>query len=287
MKSKFIWICLFSVLTTATVSATKRTELTAALKARQVKIDINKTNGMLAVTCNNRLRDSLVLDITPGTIFPAGENYQPQVVTRGQRITLASNESQEVRLNVRCGNAPKMAVGNGHQEFGVPYHGDPEMEKQLTAIFELGLDNRSIVGNIIWHYTNGHSLATLSQGDCSEAEYKVITQILRRNGISEVDPGYRVSFVEPELGSNYAFTDHVNFVEGSVAFASEGAKDCVMLLTDAQGNIVKMIRYFDQIASGTGESKFKIDATNLSKGNYAVVVKSRGGNVLGSLPIEI
>ena len=50
---------------------------------------------------------------------------------------------------------------------------------------------------------------------------------------------------------------------------------------------MKMIRYFDQIASGTGESKFKIDATHLSKGNYAVVVKSREGNVLGSLPIEI
>ncbi len=287
MKSKFIWICLLSVLTTTMASATKRTELTAALKARQVKIDINKTNGMLAVTCNNKLRDSLVLDITPGTIFPAGEDYQPQVVTRGQRITLASNESQEVRLNVRCGNAPKRSVGNGHQEFGTPYHGDPEMEKQLTAIFELGLDNRSIVGNIIWHYTNGHSMSTLSQGDCSEAEYKVINQILRRNGISEVDPGYRVTFVEPAPDSQYAFTDRVNFVEGSVPFKSEGVKDCAMLLTDAQGNIVKMIRYFDQIASGIGESKFKIDATNLSKGNYAVVVKSREGNVLGSLPIEI
>jgi hypothetical protein len=287
MKSKFIWICLFSVLTTATAGATKRTELTAALEAKQVKIDITKTNGMLAVTCNNRLRDSLVIDITPGTIFPAGENYQPQVVTRGQRITLASNESQEVRLNVRCGNAPKMAVGNGHQEFGTPYHGDPEMEKQLTAIFELGLDNRSIVAHIIWYYTNGHSLSGLSQGDCSDTEYNAINQILRRNGISEVDPGYRVSFVEPELGSQYAFTDRVNFVEGSVPFVSEGAKDCAMLLTDAQGKIVKMIRYFDQIASGVGESKFKIDATHLSKGNYAVVVKSREGNVLGSLPIEI
>ena len=287
MKSKFIWICLLSVLTTTTASATKRTELTAALKARQVKIDISKTNGMLAVTCNNRLRDSLVLDITPGTIFPAGEDYQPQVVTRGQCITLASNESQEVRLNVRCGNAPKMAVGNGHEGFGTPYHGDPEMEKQLTAIFELGLDNRSIVGNIIWHYTNGHSISTLSKGDCSDVEYKVINQILRRNGISEIDPGYRVTFVEPDPGSQYTFTDRVNFVEGSVPFASEGVKDCAMLLTDAQGNIVKMIRYFDQIASGLGESKFKIDATQLSKGSYAVVVKSREGNVLGSLPIEI
>ena len=115
----------------------------------------------------------------------------------------------------------------------------------------------------------------------------MINQILRRNGISEVDPGYRVWFVEPELGSNYAFTDHVNFVEGSVAFTSEGVKDCAMLLTDDQGNIVKMIRYFDQIAPGKGESKFKIDATNLSKGNYAVVVKSREGDILGSLPIEI
>jgi len=287
MKSKFIWICMLSILTTTTVRATKHTELTAALKSRQVKIEINKKNSMLAVTCKNTLRDSLILDITPGTIFPAGEDYQPQVVTRGQRITLASNESQEVRLNVRCGDAPKMAVNSGHQDFGTPYHGNPEMEKQLMAIFELGLDNRSIVGHIIWHYTNGHSLSTLSQGDCSELEYKVINQILRNNGVRETDPGYRVTFVEPDPSSQYAFTDRVQFVEGSVAFASKGDKDCAMLLTDEQGNVVKMIRYFDQISSGDGETKFKIDATQLSKGNYAVVVKSREGDILGSLPIEI
>lgn len=287
MKSEIIWICLLSILTTATARATKHAELTDAIKNKQVKINIAKTNGKLAITCNNKLRDSLIIDITPGTIFPAGEDYQPQVVTRGQHITLASNESQEVRLNVRCGNAPKMSVSDGHQEFGTPYHGDPEMEKQLIAIFEMGLDNRSIVGNIIWHYTNGHSIATLSQGDCSESEYKVINQILRRNGLKEADPGYRVTFIQPSPESPYAFTDQVECVEGSVAYESEGTRDCAMILTDEQGNIVKMIRYFDQIASGTGESKFKIDTTHLRKGNYAVVVKSREGEILGSLPIEI
>jgi hypothetical protein len=153
-----------------------------ALKRKIIRYEAVKAGSGLDLTVTNLMHDSIYLEIGSGWIFPTGDpTMQPQVVSRTHMICLSHGEERRARLLTLCGNAPGRFVPTGYSDFLKPVMGNSEMAATLRELEPYKLDRKGITQSIVWHYTNGHSMANFHPGNSSMEEYLTAVQVFQGN----------------------------------------------------------------------------------------------------------
>jgi len=259
-----------------------------ALKRKIIRYQAVKAGSGLDVIVTNLMHDSVYLEIGSGWIFPtADESYQPQVVSRSHMICLGEGEERRARLLTLCGNAPGRSVPIGYADFLKPVLGNSDMVATLRELEPYKLDRKYITQNIVWHYTNGHSMANFHPGNTSMDEYLSAMQVFQANEPEVVDPGYRIRYRESTDPDEAVFTGASEEIDGHVKFKVNEPTNCMVALMDQQGKILKPLKYVNDQQPGECELSFTSYVFDLPKGTYSVAVMDENGKTLGELPVEI
>jgi len=278
-------LCLQS---NAAFSLAARVDIGEALKRKIVRYDVTKVGSGIELEVVNLLHDSVYLKIEAGTIFPTGsDNYQPQVVTRSHMVCMADGEMRRARLNTVCGNAVKRSVPYGHTDFVRPVMGNSDLVALLGEFENMRLDQRFIVQNMVWHFTNNHPVSTFHAGGCGSDEYAAAMSVFHEVRPGAVDPGYRIRYYQSTDPDDAVFSDAAEEIEGHVHVKVNQATQCTLALLDENGNLLKPLKYITNQQPGEYNLSFKSNVFDLPKGNYSVVVMDVNGHTLGSLPVEI
>jgi hypothetical protein len=259
-----------------------------ALKRKIVSYQAVKAGSGLDLIVTNLMHDSVYLEIGSGWIFPAADaSYQPQVVSRSHMICLGEGEERRARLLTLCGNAPGRSVPSGYAEFLKPVLGNSDMVATLRELEPYKLDRKYITQNIVWHYTNGHTMANFHPGNTSTEEYLTAMQVFQANEPEVVDPGYRIKYRESLDPDESVFTGASEEIEGHVRVKINEATNCMVALLDQNGKLLKPLKYVNDQQPGEVALSFKGYVFDLPKGNYSVAVLDNQGKTLGELPVEI
>lgn len=286
---KFVFlITLFCLFAQDSDALSARVNLGEAISRKMIRLDAEKVSNGLNLTVTNLVHDSVYLTIDAGWIFPpAGDNLQPQVVTRSHQLCMAEGEVRRARLLTRCGNAGAGSVSPGYAEFLQPVLGKPELVSMLKAMEPYKLDRSVSMQNIVWHYTNGHTMATFHPGSDANDDYRVAMSVFRGNESAVVDPGYRIKYLETNDPNGAMFSGISEHIEGHVKVKLETGSDCVIALMDDRGNVIKPLKYIQDQQPGEFAISFQGRVLDLPKGAYTVAVVDASGKRLGELPVEI
>lgn len=262
--------------------------LTDALARKLVRLEAVKVSNGLDLNVINLAHDSVYLNIDAGCIFPPSDGrMQPQVVTRSHEICLAEGEERRARLLTRCGNANVGAVPFGYADFMEPVMGSPEMIEMLLALEPYKLDRSFTVQNIVWHFTNGHELATFHPNGDDPTDYQTAMAVFSTNNANLIDPGYRIKYRDSNDPNDPVFSGIPEQIDGQVKVKLNSSADVVIALLDANGTIIKPLKYIGNQQPGEFALSFRGQVLDLPKGNYTVAVVDMTGNRLGALPVEI
>ena len=259
-----------------------------ALKRNIIRCQAVKAGSGIDLTVTNLLHDSVYLEIGSGWIFPTADpSMQPQVVSRSHMICLSEGEERRARLLTLCGNAPGRVVPMGYANFLKPVLGKSEMVAILRELEPYKFDRKNIAQSIVWHYTNGHSMANFHPGNSSMEEYLTAMHVFQVNEPSVVDPGYRIRYRESTNQDAAVFSGASEEIEGHVRFKVNETTNCMVALLDEQGKVLKPLKYVNEQLPGEFELSFKSYVFDLPKGNYSVAVLDKNGKTLGELSVDI
>jgi hypothetical protein len=287
VKSVFLSVtfCLFASVVFAYAA---HVDIGEALKRKIIRYQAVKSSSGLDITVTNLLHDSVYVEIGSGWIFPtADESMQPQVVSRSHMICLAEGEERRARLLTLCGNAPGRTVPQGYAEFLKPVLGKSDMVATLRELEPYKMDRKFIIQNIVWHYTNGHTMANFHPGNTGIDEYLTAMHVFQANEPDVVDPGYRIRYRESLHPEESVFTGASEEIEGHVSIKVNTATNCTVALLDQNGMLLKPLKYVNDQQPGEYSLSFKSYVLDLPKGNYSVAVFDKEGKTLGALPVEI
>jgi len=259
-----------------------------ALNRKIIRYQAVKAGGGIDLTVTNLMHDSVYLEIGSGWIFPTGDpGMQPQVVSRSHMICLSEGEERRARLLTLCGNAPGRTVPMGYSEFMRPVLGNKDMVATLRELEPYKLDRKYITQNIVWHYTNGHTMANFHPGNTSMEEYLTAMQVFQANEPEVVDPGYRIRYRESSNPEDAVFSGASEEIEGHVRIKVNEPTNCMVALLDEHGKVLKPLKYVNDQQPGEFELSFASYVFDLPKGKYSVAVLDKEGKRLGELPVEI
>lgn len=235
----------------------------------------------------NKTRDSICVQVELGRVFLPYDPCQPQVVIRQRDIFVSSGERRSVGLNTVCGNAVVGAPKTGYNRFDKTTMAHPELVAILEGLVELRLDQRAPVQNLVWMYTNHHGVHQLPEGRLNAHEYTLLMALLKEAKGSMVDPGYRVMYREPNEDEEQRFTGEPEHLSGSVTCALAQVSDVMITLNDAEGRVVRTVRYITGMQAGEAAVPFRLDVTGLPAGDYHLQGLTAAGEVALTLPITM
>lgn len=235
----------------------------------------------------NKTRDSLCVQVETGRVFLPHDPRQPQVVTCPRDIFVSAGEKRSAGLNTVCGNASLGAPKTGYNRFEKTTMAHSELVRILEGLVELRLDQRAPTQQLVWMYTNNHGVHQLCQGRLNAHEYAVLLALVKDAKGSIVDPGYRVMYREPNEDEEQRFTGEPEHLSGSVTCALAQVSDVMITLNDAEGRVVRTVRYITGMQAGEAAVPFRLDVTGLPAGDYHLQGLTAAGEVALALPITM
>jgi len=284
-------VCLSAILClsfSVVFAVAAHVDLGEALNRKIIRYQAVKAVAGIDLIVTNLMQDSIYLEIGSGWIFPTGDpTMQPQVVSRSHMICLSEGEERRARLLTLCGNAPGRTVPSGYAEFLRPVLGNEDMVATLRELEPYKLDRKYITQNIVWHYTNGHTMANFHPGNTSMEEYLAAMQVFQANEPEVADPGYRIRYRESTNPDEAVFSGASEEIEGHVKIKVNEPTNCMVALLDQHGKLLKSLKYVNNQQPGEFDLSFSSYVFDLPKGMYSVAVLDKEGNTLGELPVEI
>jgi hypothetical protein len=282
------WGVIMGMIASAAFASPAHVDIGEALKRNIIRCQAVKVGTGIDLTVSNLLHDSVYLEIGSGWIFPTSDpSMQPQVVSRSHMICLSEGEERRARLLTLCGNASGKGVPHGYANFLKPVLGKPEMVAMLRELEPYKIDRKNIAQSIVWHYTNGHSMANFHPGNSSIDEYLTAMQVFQSHEPGVVDPGYRIRYRESANPNDAIFSGASEEIEGHVRIKVNETTNCMVALVDQQGRVLKPLKFVNDQQPGEFDLSFTSYVFDLPKGNYSVAVLDKNGDRLGELPIEI
>lgn len=150
------------MITTASFGSTMVT-FEDAIKRGLISYQVNTdyvANRSMQLELNNNSNNPINVQLEAGRIFYASEEIQPYVVTRPSIIALEPHSNDAVMIYARCGNSTaKGPLPN--TKFGRTSMGPPNLIYALNELNELRINDISLTQQVVWHYTNKHSLNSI------------------------------------------------------------------------------------------------------------------------------
>jgi hypothetical protein len=246
-----------------------------------------RSHGYFHLKVKNTTKDSLALHVETGRVFyTASDSYQPFVVLRSREIYLAPGEECTTMLNTACGNASASPTSNGFDNLGKTAMAKPELVAALEEVEAKRLGNCSGIQQLVWAFTNDHSVAAIVSYDNSTMKASPLQAIAAKHKNVPL-PNYKVDYEEAEDGSGLAFSGRPKHVESNLQFVLNQQEDVRVVLRNEAGEIVKYVEHIHGQKAGQLNLPVSIDLAGFSRGNYSLSAESSDGKCLNQTSIQI
>jgi hypothetical protein len=250
-------------------------------------VDHIRNHGYFKLKVKNTTKDSLAVHVETGRVFYTASNgYQPFVVLRSREIYLAPGEESTTLLNTACGNASASATGNGFNELGKTEMASADLVACLEEVEMKRLGNHEGIQQLVWAFTNNHSVASIVSYSNSEMTTNPLQAIAAKHKNVPL-PNYKVDYEESAEGSGLAFSGRPKHVESSLQFVLNQQEDVRVVLRNEAGEIVKYVELIHGQKAGQLNLPVTIDLAGFSRGNYSLSAENSEGKCLNQTAIEI
>ena len=288
MKRKTMSTLMACIVLSGTVDATT-VKFGKALKEQKVTFEVVPGGAFLwnmGIEIKSIDNQPIDIELEVGRIFDAFEpGIQPYVVTRPAIIALDPQESKTIYLHARCGNSSAGIPTKSHH-FNRTRMGPDEMITTLKEMNQFRITETSFYQKVVWHYTNGHSISTLSYLDTDPMIQKAIVDgICRRDQKAKAD--YSKTYKPAASGSDMEFSGEVDKIHANMQVVLEEPADLRVALLDKNGQTVKVIGYFMQQPTGKFFLPIELIPESHLKGDYTISLTDQNNKTLEQVPIQI
>lgn len=246
-----------------------------------------RNHGYFNLKVKNTTKDSLALHVETGRIFyTASDSYQPFVVLRSREIYLAPGEECTTLLNTACGNASASSTSDGFNELGKTAMAKPDLVAALEEVEANRLGNCSGIQQLVWAFTNDHSIASIVSYDNYTMKASPLQAIAAKHKNVPL-PNYQVDYEEVEDGSGLAFSGRPKHIESNLQFVLNQQEDVRVVLRNESGEIVKYVELIHGQKAGQLNLPVSIDLAGFSRGNYLLSAENSAGKCLNQTYIQI
>jgi hypothetical protein len=292
MKNKILIVgLLFLGLETIAQKEIQRCNFEKAKKEKKISfrgiVNHIRNHGYLQLSVKNTTKDSLALHIETGRVFyTESSNYQPFVVLRSREIYLAPGEEKTALLNTACGNATAAATYDGFTELGKTEMSNPDLVAALEEVEAKRLGNCAGIQQLVWAFTNNHSLASIVTYESGKMKASPLQVIASRHKHLPI-PTYKVDYEDADGNSGLAFSGKPNRVESNLQFVLEEQEDIRVILRNEKGETVKFVQLIHGQKAGQLNLPVDLDVTGFGQGNYSLVAENAQGKCLNQMSIQI
>ena len=292
MKNKILIIgLLFLGFETIAQKETQRCNFEKAKKEKKISFSgiVNhiRNHGYFQLKVKNTTKDSLALHIETGRVFyTATDDYQPFVVLRSREIFLAPGEEKTTLLNTACGNASAKSTSDGFHDLGKTEMANADLVAALEEIEAKRLGNCTGIQQLVWAFTNDHSVASIVTYNDGKMKPSVLQVIAAKHKHVSI-PRYQVDYQETTGNDGLAFSGKPNRVESSLQFILSDQEDVRVVLRDENGEIVKFVELIHGQKAGQLNLPVDLDVSGFSRGNYSLAAENSTGKALSQMTIQI
>lgn len=292
MKNKILIIgLLFLGLETIAQSEIQRCNFEKAKKEKKISfsgiVEHVRNHGYFQLKVKNTTKDSLALHVETGRVFYTATNdYQPFVVLRSREIYLAPGEEKTTLLNTACGNASAKSTLDGFHDLGKTEMADAALVAALQEVEAKHLGNCTGIQQLVWSFTNGHSVASIVKYENGKMKPSELQAIAAKYKHVEI-PKYQVDYEESNDNSGLAFSGIPKHVESSLQFILADQEDVRVVLRNEHGEIVKFVELIHGQKAGQFSLPVDLDMTGIDRGLYSLAAESSNGKALSQMTIEI
>lgn len=273
-KIKLMVVMTGWMITTASFGSTMVTfedAIKRGLISYQVSTDY-AANRSMELEINNNSNNPVNVQLEAGRIFYATQDIQPYVVTRPSIIALAPHAQDEVMIYARCGNSSAKSPSL-ETRFGKTNMGPPLLVQALNDLNNLRINNNALAQQVVWHYTNGHSLNSIIVYSDNEKE------LLKRicdNENAEF-PWYQKHYAPSQTGNDLDFSNIPTLIQGDMKLVLTKPTNVQVKLYNSEGKSVKTISAFLNQPAGQCTIPLNINLSDIATGDYKIVIENDAG----------
>ena len=239
-------------------------------------------NRSMELALNNNSNNPINVQLEAGRIFYATQDIQPYVVTRPSIIALAPHSHEEVMIYARCGNSSARSPV-ADSKFQKTYMGPPLLVQALNDLNDLRINNINLTQQVVWHYTNKHSLNSIIVNYDNEKE------LLKRicNNENAEFPWYQKHYAPSPTGNDLDFSNVPALIQGDMQIVLTQPTNLRIKLYDNEGKSVKTISAFLNQPAGQCTIPLNINLSDIATGDYKIVIENDAGTKIDERAIAV
>jgi hypothetical protein len=271
---KLIVAMIGCVISTASFGATLVTfedAIQRGLISYKITTD-NVANRSMDLELNNNSNNPINVQLEAGRIFYSTQDIQPYVVTRPSIIALEPRGQEDVMVYARCGNSSARSPGHD-TKFGRTSMGAPLLVQALTELSNRRINDIYLAQQVVWHYTNGHSLSTIIADNDKEKEF---LKWMCKNENTDF-PWYQKHYAPSQTGNDMEFSNIPTLIQGEMQVVLTQPSNIQVKLYDQEGKSIKTIYAILNQSAGQCTIPLKINLSDIAKGDYKIVIENDAG----------
>jgi hypothetical protein len=249
----------------------------SAVANKQISFEAfwHNNSGHFVVKIKNRSRNNIVLKLEPGLTFNSSANtVQPRVLVESRMVAMRAGEERQVYLKSYCGYSTRPSgMFISDLRFDKLTLQSENLRQVLLKLEENNWTKRVSVQNIIWMFTNNHSIASALHNSLPPFEKRTFEKFLAAQLGKEI-PLHRVKYKEPEQGSDYAFTGEAELLEGEFSYTIDEPKNIHVKLYTLDNTLIRVVQSLPSQLAGNYKLPYKVKLNGLKQGEYILVLES-------------
>jgi hypothetical protein len=229
-------------------------------------------NRSMDLELNNNSNNPINVQLEPGRIFYSSQDIQPYVVTRPSIIALEPHGQEDVMIYARCGNSSARSPGHD-TKFSRTSMGAPLLVQALTELSNRRINDNYLAQQVVWHYTNGHSLNTIIADNDKEKEF--LKWICKNENVEF--PWYQKHYAPSQTGNDMEFSNVPTLIQGEMQVVLTQPSNLQVKLYDQEGKSIKTIYAILNQAAGQCTIPLNINLSDIAKGDYKIVIENDAG----------
>ena len=271
---KLLVVMLGCIISTASLGATLVT-FEDALQRGLVSYKITSdfvANRTMDLELNNHSNNPINVQLEAGRIFYSTQDIQPYVVTRPSIIALEPRGQDDVMIYARCGNSSAHSPAHD-TKFTRTSMGAPLLVQALTELNNRRINDINLAQQVVWHYTNGHSLNAIIPHNDSEKEY--LKWMCKNENVDF--PWYQKHYAPSQTGNDMEFSNIPTLIQGEMQVVLTQPSNIQVKLYDNEGKSIKTIYAILNQAAGQCTIPLNINLSDIAKGDYKIVIENDAG----------
>ncbi|MEO6040025.1 MAG: T9SS type A sorting domain-containing protein [Saprospiraceae bacterium] len=257
-------------------------DLADAIAKKLVALDIRGTGGhqgeCLKVVCRNLRGQMLRLRIPQGQLLePVDSSMQTLVVVEGRELMVTAKSPAEVLLSTFCTQAGDRSPTAG-SPFALGALAAENLRALLQFIVEKGKAGDGDAQNAVWCITNQSPIGSIADPALANFTAKLLNKKL---------PGYTIKYhnTVTQPGERAGLGPAL-VVEGNYQFVLARDEKISLVLYDAAGKQVKVLRKDELMKAGEHRSSLRLQVYNLTPGRYFVRLEKPDKEMIKEIEVE-